>query len=471
MSTLIQRVRQGDRRALALSIIALALLSAALLGPRASQRWIALIFAALAGLTLMLELRLGLLCIIGAALVLPFEIGTGTEVRLNAVTLLVPALFAMWVFQGLGTDRRHWSASRVNRPLILFLVSSLFSLLAGNAFWDVAIPKSGHFWLVQLAQWGIFVIAAMAFWLTANMVQDEVWLQRISWAFLYLGGGLAMLRFAPGLGGWTNRFNTMAFLRIPFWMLLGSLAGGQLLFNSALARPQRYLLIGILAAAGYYALFDQQQRTSNWVGLAAVAGVLIWLRFPTWRKAIVMPALVLLASGLLFPSLYEFAGGDAKWIESGGSRLVLIERVVSVTLRNPVTGLGPASYRHYANVEPLRYQRMLWFNPQISSHNNYIDLFAHTGLLGLGLFLWFAVELTLLGLRLSQRYRTGFVGGYASGMLAAWAGSLVTMLLADWMLPFVYNIGFPGFQASLLVWLFLGGLVVLEQQAKAKSDA
>lgn len=45
------------------------------------------------------------------------------------------------------------------------------------------------------------------------------------------------------------------------------------------------------------------------------------------------------------------------------------------------------------------------------------------------------------------------------------------MLLADWILPFVYNIGFPGFQASVLVWLFMGGLVALEQiEAKAEVE-
>ncbi len=48
-------------------------------------------------------------------------------------------------------------------------------------------------------------------------------------------------------------------------------------------------------------------------------------------------------------------------------------------------------------------------------------------------------------------------------MVAALAASLVIMLLADWILPFVYNIGFEGFQASILVWLFWGGLVAIPQ--------
>ena len=66
------------------------------------------------------------------------------------------------------------------------------------------------------------------------------------------------------------------------------------------------------------------------------------------------------------------------------------------------------------------------------------------------------------GWRLRKRYTGDFAAGYVNGMLAAGAGALVIMLLADWILPFVYNIGFEGFQASVLVWLFMGGLVALE---------
>jgi hypothetical protein len=46
-------------------------------------------------------------------------------------------------------------------------------------------------------------------------------------------------------------------------------------------------------------------------------------------------------------------------------------------------------------------------------------------------------------------------------MLTVLASMAIVMMLADWFLPFVYNIGFEGFQASVLVWMFLGGLVVL----------
>jgi hypothetical protein len=194
--------------------------------------------------------------------------------------------------------------------------------------------------------------------------------------------------------------------------------------------------------------------------MVVVLGVLLWLRVPRLRWFLLVAVLV--GAIIFFPALYEFAGGAEEWAQTGAPRLVLIERVVNVAMHNPILGLGPASYRHYAAMEPLRYQRALWWEPNVSSHNNYVDIFAHTGLVGLGLFLWFLFELGRLAWRLSHRYREGFLGGYTNSMFAAFVALLFAMLLADWFLPFVYNIGFTGFQASVLAWMFLGGLVAVE---------
>jgi O-antigen ligase len=175
--------------------------------------------------------------------------------------------------------------------------------------------------------------------------------------------------------------------------------------------------------------------------------------------------LVLVITGLVLPALYDFAGGEDEWQTSGQSRLVLIERVLSVSMRNPVTGLGPTAYRSYAGMTPLAYQRAYWLQPQINSHNNYLDIFAQFGLVGLVIFTWMIAELGRLGINLLGKFGDGFEAGYVRGMLAAGGGALAIMILADWILPFVYNIGFPGFQASVLLWLFLGGLVALGDSA------
>lgn len=445
------------------ALVATAVLALAfLLGQRASPLWLALLLAAAGGLALLARPVLGLPALVLAALVVPLEIGTGTEVKLNAAALLIPALAVLWLLDMVRRGRVHLASSPAHRPLLLFLGANLLSLLVGRAAWDPMVPISGNFLLVQLAQWAIFAFSALAFWLTANLVKDERRLWQLTALFLLVGGGPAILRTLPYIQGLVGPFTTIAFIRAPFWVLLTALAAGQLLYNRELTPPRRAFLVATLLSALVYAFVQQQEAASNWVGLAAVLGTLIWLRFPWLRWPVAVVVIILLAVGVLFPAVYQFAGGDQEWTTSGGSRLALIERVLEVSMRNPLTGLGPAAYRPYANMKPLAYQRAYWIQPQVNSHNNYVDLFAHGGIVGLALFAWFAWEIGRLGLRLRRRYTTGFAAGYLNGMLAAGAGALVVMLLADWILPFVYNIGFPGFQASVLVWLFMGGLVALE---------
>lgn len=435
----------------------------------ASQAWrwasitgLMLVLAVGSGLLILLKPQVGPLGVVLAALLANREIETGTEVLLNPVTYLVPILFALWLLVMALRKRIRLLPSRTTRPLVLFLMASLFSLLLGRATWDPSVPIRSNFLLVQLAQLGIFVFSAFAFWLAGNQLHNERWLRRLTQTFLIAGGVLAIVMAILGVGAVFGPISTAATLRAPFWILLAGLAGGQLLFVRDLSPLWRAFLVAVLIAVLFYALRLQQEAVSNWVGVVAVAGALIWLRWPRLRWPILLAILSLAVLGVLFPAVYGFAGGDAEWQLSGGSRLLLMERVIDVTMRNPITGLGPAAYRPYTTVTPLQYGSALWISPLINSHNNYVDLFAHTGLLGLGLFLWFMVEVVLLARRLVRSYQHGFAAGYVNGMLAIWAGIMVVMLLLDWFLPFVYNVGFRGFQASVLVWLFLGGLVAIE---------
>jgi hypothetical protein len=450
-------------------VVTLVLLGAAILGSRPSLIWLGLIIVSLGAVILLQQPVLGLFAVVVVALVVPLEFGTGSAVAINPATLLVPAMLGLWVLSMVRRREVRLAPSRTNRPMWLFLLGGLFSLLVGNAIWDPLVPRPDNFIVVQLAQWAIFAFSAGAFWLTGNLVRDEIWLRRLTFLFLAVAGGVAILRVLPGAAGLADRVTTFASLRSSFWMLLGALAGGQLFYNRELSTGWRLFLLVSLGAVLIYAFHLERATASNWVGVAAVGGVLAWLRFPRLRWLVVALLLLLAVSGVLSSTIYDFAGGDAEWEESGGSRMTLIGRVVEVTLRNPITGLGPAAYRPYAATKPLLYEGAFWVAPQVNSHNNYVDLFAHVGLLGLGLFFWFAAEVVMLGLHLRPHFTEGFAAGYVNAMLAAWAGALVLMVFADWMLPFVYNIGFSGFQASVLVWLFLGGLLALEQMANRES--
>lgn len=297
------------------------------------------------------------------------------------------------------------------------------------------------------------------------MIESPARLRWLTAIYLVVAGAVAIVRMLPGAGEFTYQYATYAVDRAPFWLLITAVCTGQLLFNRDLSNKWRLLLIAIMIAVFMYSFGEKQDRTSNWVAVAVTIGVLIWLRFPRVRAPVLVLLVLLTLSGVLFNLIYEFAGGDAKWEESGGSRQVFIERVIAVTMRNPITGLGPAAYRQYARVEPLYYDGAYYLDPWVNTHNNYVDLFSQVGILGLALLAWFMIEFTALAWRLRRHYPDGFAAGYVNAMLAAWAGIVVIMALADWFLPHVYNIGFVGFQASVLLWMFFGGLLTLEQSA------
>jgi hypothetical protein len=125
---------------------------------------------------------------------------------------------------------------------------------------------------------------------------------------------------------------------------------------------------------------------------------------------------------------------------------------------NPILGLGPANYYWYTPA----YSIMGW-NVFFNSHNNYIDILAQTGILGLICFLWFFGEMFVLGWRLQFRVPDGFEKAYVYSALGGIAGTLAAAMLGDWVIPFVYNVGLDGLRAAMIGWLFLGGLVALEQ--------
>ena len=383
-----------DGRGWIWGVVAMVLLMAALSGVRASALWSVLACMGIGFFILMRWPAAGLFALVPATLIVTVEFGTGTEVTMNLATLLVPALAGVWILDMMRRNQVRLVPSDTNRPLMLFLLAGILSLVIGIGTWDPAVPRSSNFWIVQLAQWAIFAFSGVAFWLTANLITSETELRRMAFFYLAVAGGVAMLYMVTGGTRLVmERIVTVALNRSPFRLLLFSVASGQLLFNRALSTRWRLFAVAVVATVLITVFYLEHETISHMAGVGIAAGVLAWLRWPRLRWPVIILLVVLAVSGVLSSTVYEFAGGGAEWAESGGSRLALIGRVVEVTMRNPITGLGPAAYRNYAGMEPLAYRGAYWISPLINSHNNYVDLFSQVGLLGLGLFLWFAVEL------------------------------------------------------------------------------
>jgi O-antigen ligase len=133
---------------------------------------------------------------------------------------------------------------------------------------------------------------------------------------------------------------------------------------------------------------------------------------------------------------------------------------------SPILGLGPANYYYYTPLYPI-----LGWVVNFNSHNNYVDIAAQMGLVGLAIFAWLVIEVVNLGLNLRKRVKDGFCRGYIYAVMGGIAGMLVSGFMADWFLPFLYNIGIPGFRTSILAWLFIGGMIALIQITREKQMA
>jgi O-antigen ligase len=136
--------------------------------------------------------------------------------------------------------------------------------------------------------------------------------------------------------------------------------------------------------------------------------------------------------------------------------------MVQIIKASPLWGLGFANYYWYTPLFPIR-----GYAVSFNSHNNYLDIVAQTGLVGLFCFLLFFGYMGWLAWRLRYQVSSGFARAYVYGTLGGLAAMSVTAMLGDWVLPFFYNVGLSGFRSSVLGWLFLGGLVSLQSMAAA----
>lgn len=123
-------------------LVAVVLALAFELGRRPAPTVLALLIGLPASLALLRFPLLGFFGLFAAALVVPLEISTGTEVNLNSSALLVPVLILIWFFAYLRHYGVRLPASRPSHyPLALFLLAAQVSLFIGNVCWDPAVPR------------------------------------------------------------------------------------------------------------------------------------------------------------------------------------------------------------------------------------------------------------------------------------------------------------------------------------------
>lgn len=441
-------LKQNMQRALRLAVVVGLLLFNVVIAFKASDRLMMLLLGLPPAIGLLLVLlkwpQLGLLAIIGAMVV-----GVDGPSGLNATMMVVAMMLGLRLLDNLVQGRTlQLVPSRTMRPLLAFLIVSGLAFGVGQLPWFLFAQPAPIG--AQVAGLSIFILSAGAFILAAHQIQELKWLKWLTWTFFLFSGLYIAGRLVPPLGQITQQLYPGSSSGSMFWTWLAAMAASQALLNKSLHWRWRLAIGGLLVATLYVAYVQTSGWKSGWVPPLAALVAIVALR--SWRLGLAMAVggLVLvpgLLSDLISTDRYSYSTRVDAW-------LIVVE-IIKV---NPILGLGPANYRWYTPLFPIR-----GYAVQFNSHNQYVDLVAQTGLLGLACFFWFFWEVGRLGWQLRERVPAGFAQAYVYGALGGVCGTLVAAMLGDWVLPFFYNVTLRGFRSSVLAWLFMGGLVALEQ--------
>lgn len=387
---------------------------------------------------------LGLVFVLLGGMFIPFSWQGG----FNLSQIGLAAMLGIWFLNSL-VIRRKFSIvhSRAVRPILVFVLISILSFCIGQFSW---YPFARNAPIeAQLGGLAINLLSAGAFLLVANLVDDLRKLEFLTWSFILLSSIYILGRFLR-LGFSDRLFQSGFTAGSLFWTWLVALLGGQVIANRGLQLGKRLLLGILLLLTFYVAMIQAYDWKSGWfpplVSIAVIIAIRYWKIVRYFAFLAVIPFYYLATTSI----------GQEGW--SWGTRMDAWTIVLSIASVSPILGMGFANYYWYTPLFPIRG----WF-VRFNSHSQYVDLIAQTGLLGLACFVWFFGEVGLLGLKLVKSAPEGFAKGYIYSALGGLAGTLVAAYLVDWVLPFVYNIGMTGFRASMLAWLFLGGVVSIEQ--------
>ncbi len=450
-------------------IVAGVLLASACLSPLAAQHHLLLLLLVGASVAVIL-LRwppLGLIGLIIAAFFVPFTISTGTKASFNAPMLVTMALLGLWAVDLLHARRFPLVLSRANRPLMCFLIVWGLAFLSGNAFWDyrVTVISTANVVYIQLGQIVLFVFSAGVFLLAENLLTDVRWLRRVTYAFVVISILKVLVQLSPGMPGAIRSLWVPGALGGLYNTWIVALLYGQLLFDRTLGWGTRLLYVLFLVVLGYFSWVLGSSWATGWLPPAIAIFTISWLRSRRLGMFVTLVAVVTLLTQWSF-FFDEFVPAELARGTIYRPR-VAMEVTKLAASANWLLGLGPVNYRYYYQTYyPIAvFGNWVAILPEINSHNNFVDIFAQTGLLGSGVFVWFLVAVGRTGWQVRQRLRgeAGFVESYANGALGAFVGVVVACMMADWFLPFVYNIGFSGFRHTFYSWLFFGGLVALER--------
>jgi hypothetical protein len=426
------------------------------IGRSGYEIFLLLIVMAIAGALVLYRLEIGVLAIVISSFLVRFSLPTGSATQIPASMVIALFVIGVWIVSLLLRGRIQLVRGAYLAPTLLFMLISLISvpyswiILRPDLFGRGGAGRSGlSFSFVQLGGVALMVLLPAVMLITANVLRDVKWF-KVIFAIVVIVAIPELLQRVGVLGFGLGSFLLSTGASYALWVV--ALSVSQALLNDTLQRWQR---AGLLALAGIWLYYGAELGATWFSGWLPAFAALIFLAIVRSRwlfVAIVAAAIFLFA---LRPDHYiNYVWNDA--VNSDSNRFEIWQVIIldlTLTKTNILLGAGPAGYLPFYE---SYYPGHAWV-----SHNNYVDIFAETGLIGFSTFLWMLWATFRVGWRQRKWMPTGFQRAMNMGILSGFVGTLLAMGLGDWHIPFVYNIGVPGFDVAVYGWLLIGAMFAL----------
>jgi hypothetical protein len=374
---------------------------------------------------------------------------------LSVATVMIAIMLGMWILDMFVVQKKvALIRTSATVPIITFLIVSVVAFLIGQLPWFVFARQAPI--TAQAGGFAVVVFSVGGMLLAAHLIKDIRWLKIIIWTFfalsaLYMVARVFNLSFITGL--YHNGFTAQSMS----WTWIVALAAGQLIFNNRLSRRNWWLLTALVTLTLYVAVVQGFDWKSGWVPAVVAVAILLGIRY----RQLIIFAVPFVVMAVLYVVVNLIASDDYSW----GTRVDAWRIVLEISRVSPFFGMGFANYYWYTPLFPIRGWRV-----SFNSHSQFVDLIAQTGYVGFFSFLWLFFAFGRLTWSVARQLPDGFARGYAHGVLAGIVATMVAAFLGDWVLPFVYNVGLSGFRASILPWIFVGGVISLEYMLRSSSS-
>jgi len=399
-----------------------------------------------------------------------------------AEVLIVLALM-FWGFKILSKEEFKFAYTPLNIPILSFIAICILSLIWSNSFF------------VSLKELPLFLAGPLLYFVVTNNISDERQIRRILNVLLIIGslfGIYGIFQYNGidfsfwmrnigrqqvfGLFGNVNYFAEYLIVPLPIAV--------SLFFATQNKLKKILLLIGIIAmSASLTATFTRGSYLGFGVSLIFMSFLFLISRGKNFIKRnkkifiIILAVVIIITFLFIVPTPLNKSGTAIEKIKSRVSisqlsqsssikrRIAIWKFTVLMIKDHPLLGSGIGTYKY----NTLKYQAEFFKQGENRSlyphgfadkaHNEYLQLWAEIGIVGLGIFIWLIISYFSCGLKILRKIKDEYKQGMIIGLMGA-----VVAVLVDGMFGFPLHL--PA--TVVLFWLALALTVAV---SKNKTNA